>query len=201
MEHEITKLTLLWTLCGLTCDQCGLKCVKNRDHDEVHDCLTDHECHFPCHFTEAHKEEIVPLCSHKAGHEGKHACDTVNHLCGKPCDLIDKRNCLNVCSKEIDHDDDVHLCQSTRHYCGEDCSLLTNTQKGEYRCPNKCIIPCEEEHDMHYCEFETCPIQCPIPDCQRKCQSDDHFHSNSDTHVDHFCEYVFLRSFLLSGII
>ena len=37
MEQAISKLTLLWTLCGLTCHQCGLKCVKNRDHKEDHD--------------------------------------------------------------------------------------------------------------------------------------------------------------------
>ncbi|RIA81246.1 hypothetical protein C1645_837308 [Glomus cerebriforme] len=40
MKHEITKLKLLWTLCGLTCSKCDLKCVKNRNHSEDHDCLT-----------------------------------------------------------------------------------------------------------------------------------------------------------------
>ncbi|CAI2161944.1 15836_t:CDS:10 [Funneliformis geosporum] len=162
MEQEIGKLTLLWTLCGLTCHQCGLKCVKN-----------------------PHKNISTPTCSHKAGHEGKHACDKINHLCGKPCNLIDKRNCQKVCSKEIGHEDD-HLCQSTRHYCGKACSLSTKTQKGDYCCPNKCIIPYEEEHDSHRCENETCPIQCPILDCQKKCQDNNHFHAYSNFQVDHF---------------
>ncbi len=186
-EQEINKLTLLWTLCGLTCHQCGLKCVKNREHQENHNCLT---CHFLCDFTEAHSQ-LIPKCSRKAGHEGKHACDEINHLCGKPCNLIDKRNCQKVCAKDVGHDEE-HLCQSTRHYCGEACSLTTKTQKGDYRCPNKCIIPYEEEHESHRCENDTCPIQCPIPDCQRKCQSDNHFHSYSNLQVDHFCGYVLL---------
>ncbi|CAI2192810.1 6917_t:CDS:10, partial [Funneliformis geosporum] len=55
--------------------------------------------------------------------------------------LIDKRNCQQVCSKEIRHEDE-HWCLSSRHYCGK-----------AY--------------------------------CQRKCQSNNHFHSNSQ--VDHFC--------------
>ncbi|PKC68807.1 hypothetical protein RhiirA1_456805 [Rhizophagus irregularis] len=185
MEQEISKLTLFWTLCGLTCHQCNLKCVKNRDHQENHDCLTDHKCHFLCHFIEAHNNRLIPVCSHKAGHEGKHACDKISHLCGKPCSLIDKRNCQKVCSKEIGHDDGEHLCQSKRHYCGKDCSLSTHTIKGDYHCPNKCIISYEEEHSSHRCENETCPIQCPIPDCKERCQSNDHFHS--DLQVDHFC--------------
>ncbi|PKY52171.1 hypothetical protein RhiirA4_469637 [Rhizophagus irregularis] len=185
MEQEISKLSLLWTLCGLTCHQCGLKCVKNRDHQENHDCLTDHKCHFPCHFTEAHKDIKISECSYKAGHEGNHACNKISHLCGKPCSLIDKRNCQKVCSKKIGHDDDEHLCQSKRHYCGKDCSLSTYTTKGDYQCPNKCIISYEEEHDSHCCENTICPIQCPIPNCKERCQSDDHFHA--DSQVDHFC--------------
>ncbi|GES77132.1 hypothetical protein GLOIN_2v1781568 [Rhizophagus clarus] len=187
LEQELSKLSLLWTLCGLTCHQCGLKCIKNRDHKENHDCLTDHKCHFPCHFTEAHKDTEIPKCSHKAGHEGKHACDKISHLCGKPCSLIDKRNCQKVCSKKIGHDDDEHLCQSKRHYCGKDCSLSTYTTKGDYHCPNKCIISYEEEHDSHRCENEICPIQCPIPNCKERCQSDDHFHAFSELQVNHFC--------------
>ncbi|GBB83177.1 hypothetical protein RclHR1_00010059 [Rhizophagus clarus] len=146
MEQVISKLTLLWALCGLRCHQCGLKCVKNRDHKEDHECLTDHKCHFPCHFTEAHNDDDIPECSHKAGHEWKHVCDKMSHSCGEPCSLIDKRNCQKVCSKEIGHDD------------------------GDYHCPNKCIRPYEEQHDLHRCENSTCPIQCPIPDYDGICQ-------------------------------
>jgi hypothetical protein len=189
MEHETNKLALLWTLCGSICHQCGLKCIKNRDHEENHDCLTDHKCHFKCDFDETHNKKLIPSCIYIAGHEGKHACDQENHLCSEPCNLIDKLNCQKICTKEIGHDGE-HLCESTRHYCGEDCSLSAYTQKGDYRCPNKCVVPYNEEHDSHRCENETCPIQCPIPNCQRRCQSNDHFHSYSDFEVDHFCGYV-----------
>jgi hypothetical protein len=191
MEQEISKLTLLWTLCGSICHQCSLKCVKSRDHKEDHECLTDHKCHFPCHFVEAHNGNLIPECSHKAGHEGKHVCDKISHSCGEPCILIDKRNCQKVCSKEIGHNDGEHLCQSRNHYCGEDCSLSKHITKGDYHCPNKCIRPYEEEHDLHRCENIGCPIQCPIPNCKERCQSNDHFHAFSDLQqVNHFCGCV-----------
>ncbi|CAG8555006.1 15242_t:CDS:10, partial [Cetraspora pellucida] len=70
VEQEMNKLTLLWTLCGLTCNDCNLKCLKNRDHKEGHDCLTNHECHATCQFIDAHvNKNLIPQCSHKAGHE------------------------------------------------------------------------------------------------------------------------------------
>ncbi|CAG8434680.1 7782_t:CDS:10 [Diversispora eburnea] len=61
---------------------------------------------------------------------------------------------------------------------------------GDYKCPNQCIIPCEDEHDAHHCENDSaCPIQCPIPDCPRRCESNDHFHAFSELLVNHFyCE-------------
>ncbi|CAG8468073.1 14418_t:CDS:10 [Rhizophagus irregularis] len=185
MEQKLDKLTLLWTLCGLACHQCHLKCMKNFNHEEDHDCLTNHKCNFPCQFVEVHNKKLIPKCSHKAGHEGRHICRKIKHLCGEPCNLIDKRNCQKVCSKEIGHLDGEHLCQSTRHYCGENCSLSTVTVNGDYHCPNKCIKSHEEHHELHSCEIETCPIQCPIPYCEKRCQSD-HFHTFFDLHVDHF---------------
>ncbi|CAG8536227.1 13160_t:CDS:10 [Funneliformis caledonium] len=35
--EELNNLTRLWILCGITCYQCGLKCVKNREHEDEHD--------------------------------------------------------------------------------------------------------------------------------------------------------------------
>ncbi|CAI2161648.1 17233_t:CDS:10, partial [Funneliformis geosporum] len=116
---------------------------------------------------------------------GKHACNKANHLCGNRCSLSEKRNCQKICAKEIGHKGDNHLCQSSRHNCGEPCSLNTHTIKGGYQCSNKCIMPHEVEHYIHKCENETCPIQCPIKDCQRRCQSNNHFHALSG--VNHFC--------------
>ncbi|PKY60333.1 hypothetical protein RhiirA4_483921, partial [Rhizophagus irregularis] len=69
-----------------------------------------------------------------------------------------------------------------------DCSLSKHITKGDYHCPNKCIKSYEEEHDLHCCENIGCPIQCPIPNCKERCQSDDHFHAFSDLQqVNHFC--------------
>ncbi|PKC07955.1 hypothetical protein RhiirA5_313376, partial [Rhizophagus irregularis] len=188
MEQELSKLTLLWTLCGLTCHQCGLKCVKNRDHKENHDCLTDHKGHFFCHFTEAHNDNLIPKCSHKAGHEGKHACDKISHLCGNHVVLMTSAIVKTFVQRKLDiMTENIYVCQSTIHYCGKNCSLSAHTQKGDYYCPNKCIKPYEEEHDLHRCENTICPIQCPIPYCKKRCQSDDHFHAFSDLQVNHFC--------------
>ncbi|CAI2195110.1 11489_t:CDS:2, partial [Funneliformis geosporum] len=94
---------------------------------------------------------------YKVEHQGKHVCNKVKHSCGKPCDLVDKGNCLLACS----------------------------LQKSDYHCPNKCIIPHDESHNLHCCENELCSIQCPIPNCRKKCQSNDHFHW--DLQVYHFC--------------
>ena len=107
-------------------------------------------------------------------------CEMV-HSCGKNCKFIGKLNCQIICSKETDHDGE-HLCQSLCHYCGEPCSL-TETNKVGYVCRNKCILPCDIEHDKHHCEFRTCPIKCSIPDCDHGCQSEDHFHDE----IYHFC--------------
>ncbi|CAJ0745699.1 13896_t:CDS:10, partial [Entrophospora sp. SA101] len=187
LEKEINNLRLFWTLCGLSCQDCGLHCLKNLGHTDKHDCKTYHKCHFSCQFTEAHSS-YVPTCSYKAGHDGKHACNKASHLCRKPCKLSDRHNCQKVCSKNIGHKDDEHMCQSKHHYCGEPCSLFTSTNKGDYECPNICIIPCELEHDQHHCENETCPIECPISDCQNRCQSNNHFHAySSESTVNHFC--------------
>ncbi|CAI2161359.1 15834_t:CDS:10 [Funneliformis geosporum] len=161
MKHELDNLERFWTLCGLTCYQCGLKCVKNREHEDEHDCLTDHKCHLYCHFSDQHNVKLIPSCNYKAGHEGIHICNKlkVHQLCGQKCSLHNKRNCLKVCAKKKGHHDE-HLCQSTRHFCEESCSLSTKSHKGEaYKCPNKCVIPCEDQHEIHRCEDETCPIQ------------------------------------------
>ncbi|CAG8578692.1 7364_t:CDS:10, partial [Dentiscutata heterogama] len=179
LDQAINQLSLFWTLCGLSCQKCNLKCLKHRHHEEAHDCLTDHKCHAKCEFEESHPNRLFPQCHHRAGHDGKHACEA------KLCIFSDKRNCQQKCALEIGHDNDKHLCQSKRHFCGAPCSLqvkLELTGKDNYfKCSNKCIVPCEDEHERHKCENDAvCPIQCPIPHCQRRCQSNDHFHAFED---------------------
>ncbi|CAG8550727.1 10371_t:CDS:10, partial [Funneliformis caledonium] len=191
LEQEITKLNLFWNICRLRCDSCSLACLKTSRHDDnekdmSHDCLTDHLCHFRCFFEEAHTTGTLPECVQFAGHEGRHAC-AQNHACGAPCVYSGKRSCQTRCAKEMGHEkslgNETHLCEASRHYCGAPCSLKVS---GVYECRNKCIIPCEDNHSVHKCENEVCPIECPLDKCQRKCESRDHFHS-FEKDAQHFC--------------
>jgi hypothetical protein len=43
LQQLITKLRLTWTLCGLTCDNCHLKCLHSKNHSDGHSCGTDHK--------------------------------------------------------------------------------------------------------------------------------------------------------------
>ncbi|KAG9305010.1 hypothetical protein G9A89_007413 [Geosiphon pyriformis] len=194
LEQEISRLSLFWNFCRLRCNDCGLLCMKASRHsdneqDMTHDCLTDHKCHSECQFSEAHLDQTIPKCNKFAGHEGRHACEQ-SHACGAPCVYDGKRNCQSRCTKDIGHEsnngNEIHLCEATRHYCGSPCSLKAETQKGEYECHNTCIIPCEEVHSVHKCENEVCPIECPISNCHRRCESKEHFHDLEGS-IDHFC--------------
>ncbi|RHZ89869.1 hypothetical protein Glove_9g267 [Diversispora epigaea] len=194
LEQEITNLNSFWNLCCIQCDKCNLKCLKSSRHsdngDEGHSCLTDHHCHEPCNLKEAHVDEVLPECNNYANHEGKHRCSQKDHTCGAPCNYYGKRNCQSICTKEIGHGDtqnnEIHLCEATRHYCGEPCSLKAETQKGSYQCKNTCIISCEEQHELHKCQNEVCPIECPLENCRQKCESSNHFHAD-EKDVKHFC--------------
>ncbi|CAG8444245.1 12971_t:CDS:10 [Acaulospora morrowiae] len=191
LNQETSRLNLFWNICRLRCDQCGLSCLKASRHDDdaSHDCMTDHKCHHLCEFKEVHNDGSIPQCVNFADHQGKHRCST-SHACGAPCVYSGKRNCQNVCAKDADHHDvegnKVHLCESTRHFCGAPCSLKAVTQKGKYECRNLCILPCEENHSIHRCENEVCPIECPIANCRERCESTNHFHA-LEKNVSHFC--------------
>ncbi|CAG8442852.1 12656_t:CDS:10 [Acaulospora colombiana] len=47
-------------------------------------------------------------------------------------------------------------------------------------------LPCEENHSIHRCENEVCPIECPIANCRERCESNDHFHALKKDMI-HFC--------------
>ncbi|CAG8604979.1 11749_t:CDS:2, partial [Dentiscutata heterogama] len=194
-EREINRLSLFWDICRLKCYKCGLSCLKTSRHDDnpddaIHDCLTDHECHHECEFKENHPDGIIPICEHFAAHDGKHECSFL-HLCGAPCIYAEKKNCQRgLCAKENGHENtkgnEAHKCNSTIHYCGEPCSLNAITDKGKYECKNECMIPCEIEHDVHKCQKDVCPIECPIKNCQRQCDNKNHFHAFEENAI-HFC--------------
>ncbi|CAG8724117.1 1064_t:CDS:2, partial [Dentiscutata heterogama] len=89
LEREISRLNLFWNICRLSCDKCGLLCLKASRHDDNpddadHDYQTDHKCHHKCEFKEAHHDEIIPVCDHFAAHQGRHRC-SLSHACGAPC--------------------------------------------------------------------------------------------------------------------
>ncbi|RHZ48992.1 hypothetical protein Glove_535g7 [Diversispora epigaea] len=194
LDQEISRLNLFWNVCRLRCKNCGLACLKASRHDDdkgdaEHDCLTDHRCHSKCEFKEAHNDGI-PECDKFAGHQGKHRCP-VKHSCGAPCTYSKKGNCEKSCAKDAGHQEvkgnKIHLCESLKHFCGAPCSLKVKPTKGKpYECRNTCNLPCEFPHTRHECQSVVCPIRCPVGNCQRLCESRDHFHS-LEKDVDHFC--------------
>lgn len=79
LEAKISKLKSFWDLCCIQCDECGLKCLKSKNHsdsygDLKHSCLTDHRCHELCDLKESHAEKELPKCINYANHEGIHRC-------------------------------------------------------------------------------------------------------------------------------
>ncbi|ORX89069.1 hypothetical protein K493DRAFT_306093 [Basidiobolus meristosporus CBS 931.73] len=190
-SESISKFERRWEICGLTCSQCSLRCLLNKFHDEDHDCCTDHECHHGCSFSDQHESELLVsevLCGLRAGHDEAHVCDTSIHLCGAPCALHSKRNCLKTCARPANHDGNEHLCQSSVHFCGEPCSLqgIVQHDSSVFNCNNLCVIPSETPHDIHKCENQSaCPISCPLG-CNLTCKSRDHFHALTDD-AHHFC--------------
>ncbi|CAG8497613.1 11334_t:CDS:10 [Acaulospora morrowiae] len=191
LEQEIEKLSLFWTLCGLTCHKCNLKCLKNRDHaDGRHDCLTDHECHVLCQFSDAHKDSI-PQCGHKAAHFGKHTCDKVVRMkCARYLALFP------IAKEDVDLATTFIPYQSfiNKHHCQEQCEhpgvckVLTEPKKNEQKyqglsgtsskfikytqvseklkCSKK-IPPNSFKHEGPHCHNEDgvhfCDSQCTLP--------------------------------------
>lgn len=194
LEQESERLTNFWSLCGITCLKCNLRCLDQRDHSGEHNCYTDHRCVYTCGFIEDHDE--IPPCDMPAGHDGTHICTTKNHLCGQQCSLYGKRNCQGSCQKQIGHSDEhlngeYHICSSRVHYCGLRCSLSDvkdSKSASQFSCKNTCVIPCEEPHEVHKCENDTaCPLQCCLPQCNKRCGSRDHFHALNALEEHHMC--------------
>ncbi|RUS20076.1 hypothetical protein BC937DRAFT_86413 [Endogone sp. FLAS-F59071] len=197
LEQECDKLAAFWSLCGLTCVKCNLRCLEQRDHSDDHDCYTDHQCKHGCDFTQDHFLEgsvvqgLIPPCGQPAGHDGAHVCVDSEHLCGEPCALYGKRNCQGSCTKQSGHLDESHMCASRVHYCGMPCSLSDvkdSKSNSLFCCKNTCIIPCEEDHVEHKCENAmACPLRCCMPQCNKKCASNDHFHAITSPTEYHIC--------------
>ncbi|CAG8439075.1 4375_t:CDS:10 [Diversispora eburnea] len=173
--------------CHFRCDKCNKKCQKTNRHDAGHDCSTDHKCHAKCQFTnsDTHFGWNLPECNLFADHEGMHRCIQM-HSCEAPCVHADKKNCQKRCAKNALHPTtEKHLCEVKEHYCGAPCSLNVKTHGG-HKCQNTCIIPCDEEHTVHKCQGEMCPIKCSFENCKRFCESLDHLHALKEN-ANHIC--------------
>ncbi|RUS26294.1 hypothetical protein BC938DRAFT_470962 [Jimgerdemannia flammicorona] len=59
LEQESDRLMAFWSLCGLTCAECNLRCLEQRDHSGEHTCFTDHICKHEYAFTQDHSNDSV----------------------------------------------------------------------------------------------------------------------------------------------
>ena len=62
-ESSIVDLRGNVQLCGMTCSECQLRCVKNRVHEGAHDCQSDHLCVHECDFCLAFEPEKHQSCT------------------------------------------------------------------------------------------------------------------------------------------
>ncbi|KAF8548217.1 hypothetical protein OG21DRAFT_1449416 [Imleria badia] len=175
-ESSIVDLRGNVQLCGMTCAECQLRCLKSRVHEGAHDCQSDHVCVHECDFClELELEEHRP-CTMSAGHAGKHICVANQHLCGKTCKFSGRQGCQDVCAKVIDHIDKGHLCAAPVHACGKSCDLsdVQLVDGSLYSCPGTCGIPSDVDHALHQCDSRFCSVQCQL--CKRLCADQDHMH-------------------------
>ena len=182
LAAQLAGLKQCWTLCGLGCDLCFLRCslIKGHAGGSGHSCMTSHACEQRCTFcAEPDRGGAQPAdrpCGEKAGHAGEHDCGTMGHTCGKDCAQAAYVGCAVACVEPIGHSG-PHRCKSLLHCCGQPCALPG--------CPNTCALPVAVEHDRHACFERLCPAMCCMPGCGRMCSSGDHFHSPQSG--DHFC--------------
>ncbi|PAV19468.1 hypothetical protein PNOK_0440200 [Pyrrhoderma noxium] len=184
IDSGIVDLKRGISICKVQCEECRFLCLLPPFHDGMHDCETDHECHFNCEFTNEH--DGPQLCSLPAGHEGVHICNPSEHLCGKPCILEENRGCQGNCTKVFNHTDDEHLCSARRHFCAKKCDLINVLlhDGSHYTCQGSCSYLWDENHDQHACDVASCPIACQL--CGRLCESTEHLHGLDENTV-HLC--------------
>ncbi|KAA1477853.1 hypothetical protein DENSPDRAFT_787266 [Dentipellis sp. KUC8613] len=160
-------------LCKAQCSSCQLLCIQGRLHEGAHNCKTNHKCIHDCGFCA--KDSGEKPCGMAAGHPGKHVCTVMSHLCGESCKMGDKRGCLEVCTKALNHEDDIHMCSAPLHMCGQPCDLaeIILPDGKKWSCPGFCCTPSHEEHTIHKCEDRLCPVTCQL--CKQLCK-EEHLH-------------------------
>ena len=150
LENQKLNFQQTYRFCDEKCAKCYLKCTQIATHKNQHQCCTNHFCTAVCEYCDKYAKI---QCKMAFGHEGKHICAEISHVCSEPCRFIE----LNECSEK-------------RHPCKEICSLDG--------CEGRCIIGCDEEHTVHKCTKEQCIQKCSVTTCTNKCAALDHFHEN-----------------------
>ena len=61
-DELVKELKSHVTLCGVACGSCSLSCLKDRQHDDAHECYTTHKCPHVCEFDDQHEGLPSPTC-------------------------------------------------------------------------------------------------------------------------------------------
>ncbi|KAG6369029.1 hypothetical protein JVT61DRAFT_1964, partial [Boletus reticuloceps] len=175
-EGSIVDLKGNIQLCGMTCAECQLRCVRSRAHEGAHDCQSDHLCIHECDFCLALEPEEHGACRMRCVASPNCRCVMNQHLCGKRCKFSGRHGCQDLCAKVIDHIDEGHLCVAPVHACGKPCGLsdVQLVDGSLHSCPGTCRIPSDVDHVLHQCDARFCSIQCQL--CKRLCADQDHMH-------------------------
>ena len=181
VDHFI-PLRQFWTICEQKCQQCDRLCLKRSQHDEEHDCYTNHKCEHRCSYCSDSDAGRVYVCRHCGGHSGPHRCSENEHLCESACDLAAQRGCLGTCSRDVAHvldaADRLHRCKAKVHYCIERCDFL------------ECSLDCSKSYDHdggHECSGSHCPMFCSMDLCSNRCSCGDEPHSFHICKESHAC--------------
>ena len=181
VDHFI-PLRQFWTICEQKCQQCDRLCLKRSQHDEEHDCYTNHKCEHHCSYCSDSDAGRVYVCRHCGGHSGPHRCSENEHLCESACELAAHRGCLGTCSRDVAHvldaADRLHRCKAKVHYCIERCDFV------------ECSLDCSKSYDHdggHECSVYHCPMLCSMDSCSNRCLREDESHS-LDEDALHICK-------------
>ena len=166
LDNQKLNFQQTYKFCDENCSKCYLKCAQIATRKNQHQCCTNHFCTAVCKYCD---KDSKTQCKMAFGHEGKHICAEISHVCSEPCRFIELNECRGECQKMTGHEDE-HECSEKRHPCKEVCSLDG--------CEGRCIIGCDEEHTVHKCTKEQCIQTCFVITCTNKCAAFDHFHGN-----------------------
>ena len=168
LENQKACFEQTYKFCEEKCTDCFLKCTQIVNHKSGHKCSTSHLCTAQCEYC----ENVMNKCKVSFGHDGKHVCREINHVCSEPCKFSELSGCAGECQKMNGHEDE-HECSEKRHPCKEVCTLDG--------CEGRCIIDCYEEHTVHKCSKEQCINKCSVSTCTNKCAALDHFHGTESS--------------------